>query len=251
MTSILRPPPGLNTEEIARMPANSQERAAKWIALNKVMVARIISLQAPKAVQYWQREGVKPIPATSNERDVYFECVRLVNLNVPKSELQGFMKWFKTNLPEEFKRKKLEPTSPNPSCNQMVQSSPEATTPQTQQKGEPAEREPFRISSYNFTDFSKDAPSFKTLFPQATTLVTVAQAGKQVPLDVNSPLKSAMAQCEVALERIGVSKSMSDEIYAQFKMATEGLGVRCSKPQVPELKRWVARARAVKYCQGS
>ena len=68
---------------------------------------------------------------------------------------------------------------------------------------------------------------------------------------MNSPLKSAMAQFEVALERIRVSKSMSDEIYAQFKMATEGLGISCSKPQVPELKRWVARALAVKYCQGS
>ena len=146
--------------------------------------------------------------------------------------------------PEGYKRKKLEKTSPNPSCTQIVQSSLTAD----QQQGEPAERKLFRICSH---DFSKDAPSFKTLFPQATTLVTVAQAGRQVPFDVNSPLRSANGTIEVVLERMGVCKGMSDEISVQCKMATEGLGIRCSKLQVPELKRWVARALAVKYCQGS
>ena len=251
MTAVLRPPPGLNPEEIARMPANSQERVAKWIALNKVMVARIISLQAPNAVQFWQREGVKPIPATSNERDVYFECVRLANLNVPKSELQNFTKWFKMNLPDEFKRKKTEPPPSDVQLAQQLPSSPDASTPPAPPQVEPAAREPFKISSYNFEGFCKDAPSLKTLFPQATTLVSVNQAGKQLPFDVNSPLKSAAAQFEVALEKMGVSKTMSDEIYVQFKLATEGLGIRCSKPQVPELRRWVARALAVKYSQES
>ena len=168
-----------------------------------------------------------------------------------KSELQNFTKWFKMNLPDEFKRKKTEPPPSDVQLAQQLPSSPDASTPPAPPQVEPAAREPFKISSYNFEGFCKDAPSLKTLFPQATTLVSVNQAGKQLPFDVNSPLKSAAAQFEVALEKMGVSKTMSDEIYVQFKLATEGLGIRCSKPQVPELRRWVARALAVKYSQES
>ena len=54
MTAVLRPPPGFNPEEIARTPTSSQERVTKQIALNQDMVARIISFQAPNAVQSWQ-----------------------------------------------------------------------------------------------------------------------------------------------------------------------------------------------------
>ena len=50
---------------------------------------------------------------------------------------------------------------------------------------------------------------------------------------------------------VDASTTMPDEIYVQFKLATQGLGTRCIKPQLPELRRWVARALVVKCCQDS
>ena len=113
----------------------------------------------------------------------------------------------------------MEPPAVDVQLTQQLPSDSDASTPpQVPLHVEPAVREPVKIASYNLEGFGKDAP-----------LVSVAYAGKHCPSMRTSPLKSATAKFEVGLEKMGGSKTVPDEIYVQFKIATQGLGIRCSR----------------------
>ena len=71
------------------LPDHHPEKIKKWRDPIKEMVRRIVGLQTTDTRKFWLREGVKPIAASSNERDVFFDMVRIVRLQCPKPELNG------------------------------------------------------------------------------------------------------------------------------------------------------------------
>ena len=62
----------LQPDAIANLPDHHPEEIKKWPELNKEMVRRVVALQTTETQKFWLREGVKPIAASSNERDVFF-----------------------------------------------------------------------------------------------------------------------------------------------------------------------------------
>ena len=52
---------------------------------------------------------------------------------------------------------------------------------------------------------------------------------------------------DTALEKLGVEGQIRESVYGAFKMATQNIGLKCDKRQVHELRRWVARALALKH----
>ncbi|CAE8642737.1 unnamed protein product, partial [Polarella glacialis] len=123
---VYKAPLGLQPDEISCMNKESHATILKWQELNKLMVARIIDLQTSTTRKYWQREGVKPVAATGNERDMFYEIIHLVKMRVTKPELREFLQWFKTNVPERFKLNRSQHS------DQPANSAPSALIPGTQ-----------------------------------------------------------------------------------------------------------------------
>ena len=106
---IVKAPAHLQPDAIANLPDHHPEKIKKWRELNKEMVRRVVALQTTETQKFWLREGVKPIAASSNERHVFFDMVRLVRLQCTKPEIKEFLAWFKNNVPSKFR--KHEPAS--------------------------------------------------------------------------------------------------------------------------------------------
>ena len=106
---IVKAPAHLQPDAIANLPDHHPEKIKKWRELNKEMVRRVVALQTTETQKFWLREGVNPIAASSNERHVFFDMVRLVRLQCTKPEIKEFLAWFKNNVPSKFR--KHEPAS--------------------------------------------------------------------------------------------------------------------------------------------
>ena len=98
-----KPPPGLNPDDIARMPEHP-DKIRRWKELNQEMVKRLVLLQTSPTQKFWLRDGVKPIAATAAEREVFYELLRTVRVHVTKPESAAFVRWMKQNLPTQFRR---------------------------------------------------------------------------------------------------------------------------------------------------
>ena len=73
------------------------------------------------------------------------------------------------------------------------------------------------------------------------------EASKEQPFDSNSPIHAVAVKFDTALEKLGVEGQIRESVYGAFKMATQNIGLKCDKRQVHELRRWVARALALKH----
>ena len=101
---VVKPPAHLQPDAIANLPDHHPDKIKKWLELNKEMVRRLVTLQTSDTQKFWLREGVKPVAASSNERDVFFDVVRIVRLQCTKPEIKEFLAWFKSNVPAKFRK---------------------------------------------------------------------------------------------------------------------------------------------------
>ncbi|CAE7198926.1 unnamed protein product [Symbiodinium natans] len=252
LDEVVKAPAHLQPDAIARLPDHHPEKIKKWRELNKEMVRRVLSLQTSDTQKFWLREGVKPIAASSNERDVFFDMVRIVRLQCTKPEIKEFLAWFKSNVPAKFRKREPLTDKQAPLTQENGASTVHADIrTHAEQAVEPttscAERLKFDISQYNLERFAKDATSLEALTGEKATLVSVKDIGKTVKFDSNPELNQAISQFDNALESFGMSKPVRDEVYQHLKAATLSLGLRCNKTQVEDLRRWIARALALKY----
>ena len=259
---VVKPPAHLQPDDISNLPDHHPEKIKKWRDLNKEMVRRIVGLQTTDTRKFWLREGVKPIAASSNERDVFFDMVRIVRLQCPKPELKEFLTWFKSQVPAKFRKQQAnaggcvgdkhgnymqpvpQPTlEPKPNEEGQRSDDPPSANPP------PGTQRNFDIATYNLEMFAKDALSLKPLSSESSTLVSVKDIGKTIKFDTDSSpeLTHAIAQFDHALESFGMSKPVRDDVYQHLKAATLTLGLRCNKTQVEDLRRWIARSLALKY----
>ena len=125
----------------------------------------------------------------------------------------------------------------------LAEQAVEASTSKAEQKGP----RKFDISEYSLEKFGKDATTLQTLSGDKTTLVSVKDVGKSIKFDSNPELNQTITQFDNALEAFGMSKPVRDDVYQHLKAATLSLGLRCNKTQVEDLRRWIARALALKY----
>ena len=256
---FLKPPPALQPDAIANLPDHHPDKVKKWRELNKEMVRRVVRLQTAETQKFWLREGVKPVAASSNERDVFFDIVRVVRLQCTKPEIKEFLTWFKMNVPSKFKKhaagnegslraRQVAPhensrSSPTTSTTLCVAPAV-ATDATTAPSQDVASTRRFDISTYTLDKFAKDAATLQYNNP---TLVSVKDVGKSVKFDSNPELNQSIAEFDHALETFGLTKPVRDDVYQHLKSATLSLGLRCNKSQVEDLRRWIARALALKH----
>ncbi|CAE8633874.1 unnamed protein product, partial [Polarella glacialis] len=233
---IWEAPVGLDPDAINKLPDKSSAKIEGFLALNRLMVKRVFALQTSEMKKRWLREGIEPIPCSSNERDLFFELGRFVKLSVTKPELRACFTWIKTHLPNEYKRivdeddQHLKRKGPDAPLNDAAAASSSDPSPMT-----PGAKKPkvagFDISTCSFETFQTDAREMKSFFPDEASFVGVKDASRLKPFDGNAKVKEEIVNFEVALERL----------------ATQNLGLKCDKRSLEDLRRWIARALQVKY----
>ena len=90
---LWKAPSHLNPDEIQRMGRGCPDKIAKCLAINKLMIQRVVELQPTESRKFWVREGAKPIATSSNERDFFFGVVPKLNLQVAKPVVQECVAW--------------------------------------------------------------------------------------------------------------------------------------------------------------
>ena len=101
---LWKAPSHLNPDEIQRMGRGCPDKIAKCLAINKLMIQRVVELQPTESRKFWVREGAKPIATSSNERDFFFGVVPKLNLQVAKPVVQECVAWIVANVPVQFKK---------------------------------------------------------------------------------------------------------------------------------------------------
>ena len=101
---LWKAPSHLNPDEIQRMGRGCPDKNAKCLAINKLMIQRVVELQPTESRKFWVREGAKPIATSSNERDFFFGVVPKLNLQVAKPVVQECVAWIVANVPAQFKK---------------------------------------------------------------------------------------------------------------------------------------------------
>lgn len=327
-----KPPPDLVPDDIKRMPVQHPDTINKWKALNREMIKRIVQLQPTANQRWWLRDGIKPLPATSNERDIYFDILRHVRTSFTQPEMRAFTAWLKRDLPPQF-RKNVEPAmpavqhhlapaaaqpahvaahpaaalvahgqaavapaaaqpalmaahpaaapvvhgqaaaapavqhemppggfhavppageapaihaapviaapAPDPAAALAVHAPPRVQLPNANPAG-------FDISKYSFDDFKNDASTLRPL--SNGVLQSVRDISKHVSFDSHPNLAPSISAFDTALEKFGICKTMREDVYSDYKSATLRLGLRCNKSQAEDIRRWIARALALKHC---
>eukprot|EP00439_Symbiodinium_sp_Y106_P065961 s1738_g10.t1 len=236
---LWKAPSHLNPDEIQRMGRGCPDKIAKCLAINKLMIQRVVELQPTESRKFWVREGAKPIATSSNERDFFFGVVPKLNLQVAKPVVQECVAWIVANVPVQFKK--------------GASDAPEKRKAESAAEGEVGappvklpKRVDFDFGAYTLEKFELDAPALARSLP-GTTLLSVKEASKEQPFDSNSPIHAVAVKFDTALEKLGVEGQIRESVYGAFKMATQNIGLKCDKRQVHELRRWVARALALKH----
>ena len=236
---LWKAPSHLNPDEIQRMGRGCPDKIAKCLAINKLMIQRVVELQPTDSRKFWVREGAKPIATSSNERDFFFGVVPKLNLQVAKPVVQECVAWIVANVPVQFKK--------------GASDAPEKRKAESAAEGEVGappvklpKRVDFDFGAYTLEKFELDAPALARSLP-GTTLLSVKEASKEQPFDSNSPIHAVAVKFDTALEKLGVEGQIRESVYGAFKMATQNIGLKCDKRQVHELRRWVARALALKH----
>ena len=75
------------------------------------------------------------------------------------------------------------------------------------------------------------------------------EVGKTAAFETGPGLNHTIADFDHALETFGLCKPVRDDVYQHLKAATLNLGLRRNKSHIDDLRRWVARALALK-CKG-
>ncbi|CAE7037571.1 unnamed protein product [Symbiodinium natans] len=236
---LWKAPSHLNPDDIQRMDRGSPDKIAKCLAINKLMIQRIVELQPTESRKFWIREGAKPIATSSNERDFFFGVVPKLNLQVAKPVVQECVAWIATNVPQQYKKGQHEAPEKRkaPTVSEHASSEPASKLPK---------RVDFDFGAYTLDKFEHDASALPRSLP-GTTLLSVKEASKEQPIDSSSPLHAVAVKFDTALEKLGVEGQIRESVYGTFKLATQNIGLKCDKRQVHELRRWVARALAMKH----
>ena len=103
------------------------------------------------------------------------------------------------------------------------------------------------MQTIRFNVLKQDAASLTRSLPGSTLLFHAKEASKEQPFDSSAPWNAEALKFDTALERLGVEGQIRDSVYGAFKLATQNIGLKCDKRQIHELRRWVARALAMKF----
>lgn len=236
---LWKAPRHLNPDDIHRMERGHQEKISKCIALNKLMIQRIVELQPTETRKFWTREGTKPIATNSNERDFFFGVVPKINFQVPKPQVQEIVSWICSNLPAQWKKSTDNQSEKRKAVAQNVSG-------ESAQAEKLPKRTNIDFGNYTLQLFEQDAAALQRSLP-GTTLLSAKEASKEQPFDSNASWNADALKFDTALERLGVEGQIRESVYGAFKMATQNIGLKCDKRQTHELRRWVARALALKH----
>eukprot|EP00435_Cladocopium_sp_Y103_P027347 s1568_g6.t1 len=162
------------------------------------------------------------------------KCIALNKLMV-----QEIVSWICSNLPAQFKKAQPEYPEKRKAPVQTVSGA-------TEQASKLPRRTDFDFGNYSLQNFEQDAASLTRTLP-GTSLLSAKEASKEQPFDSNAPWNADAVKFDTALERLGVEGQIRESVYGAFKMATQNIGLKCDKRQTHELRRWVARALALKH----
>ncbi|CAE8623950.1 unnamed protein product [Polarella glacialis] len=220
------------------LPEGSTEKIRRHQELNKLMITRIIDLQPEDTRKFWLREGIKPVAASSNEREMFFEMHRIVNFGVSKHKIKACMLWIRSNLPAQHKK----PTGEKPAGEDRVKRSADQLGSEGSSNSGPQPKilkpTTFDINTYTFANFKTDAADM-TRLSDGSELLSVKEATSLSSVGAAQSLKVHVVNFELALENVGLTPKMKDAVFPTFKLATQSLGLKADKRSIDELRRYL------------